>query len=873
MERVIPKKTHVKIEFFKNVTIGDFIYAAIVLGIGLAFFISNFDYHTYVSLAWLAVGVSMFFPVEDGIRIYSFLGLIFRFFAFKKKFSKQEKKGFTKITELVPFVNIVQNKFIDYVTYKAMVIEVNPISFGLFTEEKQNLIIGTFANALRRLNQDQAASIVKLSKALILDDYIEYEEQKFEVVQKMVEAQQFTQEEVESRTGVFEARVNAMDYVNKTEKQYKDHFYIVVYDKDRDALQTTTDGIIATMKQSVMPIYSQALNGRELASFLRATYGKDFNERELNDLTEDQYKTWAMPNDVLFRMGSTDIDGQTYKMFTVSDYPLYVGNAWGASLFLLDRTNVIMNINPVPKYDSERSIDKSIMETETKLERSGKSSTQIELQTHIDTLRSLLQDLKNNNEILYDCNIHIMCEDAVKKDVRAILKQNGFRYSEMFGRQVDAFVSTEISLRDTIKEYKRSIPTTTLAAVFPFISSSLQDPKGFYLGYNEYSVFLNPFLRNSERVNSNAIIIGKSGSGKSFATKTILSNLAADNTKIFILDPEEEYLGLAKNLHGKMMDVGSSTHGILNPFHIMTTLEAEEGEHDDSFALHLQFLEQFFKIILPGMSSDCFELLNSTVTDVYKRKNIDGNTDLKPLKPEDFPIFDDLYAVITDKIKTEKDPYRKQNYQVIQTYVEKFAKGGRNSNLWDGPTSIVTNENFVSFNFRTLLANRNQTIASAQMLLIFKYLDNEIIRNRDFNLKYHTNRHIIVVVDEAHVFINPNYPIALDFMVNMAKRIRKYGGMQIIITQNIKDFVGSPEIARQSTAIINASQYSFIFSLAPNDMTDLVELYRNAGGINESEQDSIVTAGVGQCFLITGPLSRTSLKIDPLPYVAQLFKE
>ena len=98
-------------------------------------------------------------------------------------------------------------------------------------------------------------------------------------------------------------------------------------------------------------------------------------------------------------------------------------------------------------------------------------------------------------------------------------------------------------------------------------------------------------------------------------------------------------------------------------------------------------------------------------------------------------------------------------------------------------------------------------------------------------------------------------------MAQMAKRIRKYSGMQIVITQNIKDFVGSPEIERQSSAVINASQYSFIFSLAPNDISDLVSLYRNAGEINEEEQDNIVTAGLGQAFLITGPMSRTSVRI------------
>ena len=112
------------------------------------------------------------------------------------------------------------------------------------------------------------------------------------------------------------------------------------------------------------------------------------------------------------------------------------------------------------------------------------------------------------------------------------------------------------------------------------------------------------------------------------------------------------------------------------------------------------------------------------------------------------------------------------------------------------------------------------------------------------------------------MFINPKFPIALDFMAQMAKRIRKYEGMQIVITQNIKDFVGSADIERQATAVINASQYSMIFSLAPNDITDLVNLYRNAGEINSDEQDAIVTAGRGQCFFIASAFSRTTFMVE-----------
>lgn len=385
---------------------------------------------------------------------------------------------------------------------------------------------------------------------------------------------------------------------------------------------------------------------------------------------------------------------------------------------------------------------------------------------------------------------------------------------------------------------------------------------------------MNFFKRDKERVNSNMVVIGKSGSGKSYATKTLLSNLAAEDSKIFILDPENEYQALAENLKGKIIDVGSATQGRLNPFQIITGISDDEDDEaavKTSFNTHLQFLEEFFRQILPGIENDALEYLNNLIIRMYEAKDIDGNTDLSRLTPGDYPIFDDLYDKILGAYQTSKGDYSKGNLRVLLNYISKFATGGRNAAIWNGEATISTNENFIVFNFQSLLANKNNTIANAQMLLVLKWLDNEIIKNRDYNLKYKANRKIIVVIDEAHVFIDPKFPIALDFMFQLAKRIRKYNGMQIIITQNIKDFVGTEEIARKSTAIINACQYSFIFPLAPNDMHDLCRLYEKAGAINESEQEEIVNNGRGRAFVITSPTKRTSVDIVATQEVQELF--
>ena len=371
------------------------------------------------------------------------------------------------------------------------------------------------------------------------------------------------------------------------------------------------------------------------------------------------------------------------------------------------------------------------------------------------------------------------------------------------------------------------------------------------------------------------VIVGKSGSGKSYATKSLLANLAAEDSKIFILDPENEYTELAANLHGKFINVGNAQNGRLNPFHIITALDDDEAGSDcaNSYATHLQFLEEFFRQILPDCDKDALEYLNSLVDRVYINKGITPETDLSRLQPEDYPVFDDLYdAILAEFQKTDND-YIRSNLRVLMNYISKFSAGGRNASIWNGPSTITTEENFTVFNFQSLLANRNNTVANAQMLLVLKYIDNEIIKNRDYNTKYGLKRKVVVVIDEAHVFIDTKFPVALDFMFQLAKRIRKYNGMQIVITQNIKDFVGSEEIARKSTAIINACQYSFVFALSPNDIDDLCKLYEKAGGINESEQEQITTAPRGQTFAIMSPSSRTTFRVDVPDSVVQMFEK
>lgn len=333
-----------------------------------------------------------------------------------------------------------------------------------------------------------------------------------------------------------------------------------------------------------------------------------------------------------------------------------------------------------------------------------------------------------------------------------------------------------------------------------------------------------------------------------------------------------DYGKLAQSFGGKVLDVSSGKFGKINPFQIIRSEDDGnmDGTSNDYFA-HLQFLEEFYRIVLPGINSDSLELLNRLTQELYAKFDITSFTDLKHILPEQYPVFENLGELIDEKIEKETDDYNRGCLKVVTNYIAKFKTGGRYSNLWNGPTSFAPRENFVVFDFQKLLANKNNVVANGQMLLIVKWLENEVVKNKDYNTKNGTSRKLVVAVDESHLFIDEKYPVALDFMASLAKRIRKYEGMLVTITQSVKDVAGTPEIARKSQALIDVCQYSLIFSLSPNDMSDLCDLYSHAGQINETEQNYIMHNKRGTAFFISSSQNRSNIDIVTSEFVESLF--
>ena len=626
---------------------------------------------------------------------------------------------------------------------------------------------------------------------------------------------------------------------------------------------------------------TKLLGMRETAVFLKYSYSRNFDEREVKDVADNDLVEWVKPKQVVFHGNKYEIDGTEAAVLAVSDYPLRVKNAWGSALFNIPNTKVVMHVKPVDKYKAIRRIDKVIGDMETKQIISDKASEANSAETHRETMNTLLDALQRENESLLDVTLTVTAynylKDAnYKKAVRRSMTTGNFRPSTLYGLQIDGFKTANVSPTSTLSNHVRGINSSSLAAVFPFVRTFVMDDGGIMLGENKsngYPFIFNLWKRGNLYQNSNGMVIGKSGSGKSFFLKNLILNEWSNGTRVIVLDPEAEYLTLTKNLYGNIINVGNASEGRINPFHIYKIL-TEDGTPADSkvtFNTHLKMLESFFKIVLADAPADAIELINNLVVETYERKGITENTDCSNFTPEMFPLFTDLLETLQSKKKDDLDSLTLRDMRTAELHLRKFVTG-RYSDIWNAPSTLQVNANLIDFDFQSLFANKNNVVANAQMLLVFRFIEQEVINARERN-KNGDNIHTMIVCDEAHLFIDAKFPIALDFFYSMNKRIRKYGGSFIPATQNIADWNASEELRNKTSTILKNSQYTFIFKLAAPDMKDVLDIYKAGDSFNDDEQRLIISAVTGQTFFVGSTELRACVKILAGDYAKSLFDE
>ena len=717
--RMIPKKVNIKNTVWKCYSFPDILVA---LGILLIIFFAISAENWAFAIIMVIVAIVLFMPTQDGI-FYTYLFALLNFATGRKKFVRsnvlktakeqlvakseadmQPKHGpqnvknkFKQVlfkskpqeesvrtndartSPAAPAKGTIENllgirdlrpngTLVYQGGYFGRVLRLGQKNYYIEDEDTQNADVECFANALKMLEGAQCADLVKLDRPLNFDGY---SKTYFDRLSELEHGDHSPADEV--RIKIMTERVDTIDSLNNVDKEYASQYYLVVYDRNEADLDRLT--LNARMEIARSGISVRELNARETAVFYKYSFSRNFDERDVQNAKDSELLSWAIPKEVTFSGNHYMVDGVEASVFAIADYPLYVTNAWGARLFNIPNTKIVMHIAAEEKNRAIRRIDHVIGEMQTKRLTSDRASEANSADSHQETMEVLLTALQQGNENLLNVTLTVTAykylDDAnYRRSVRRDVLVNNFKLSTLYGLQQDGFVAAGLTPVCTLKSYTTGINSTSLAAVFPFVRTVCMDNGGILLGtsYDSgYPFILNIWKRDALHQNSNGMVIGLPGSGKSYFLKTLLLNEWSNGTKVIVLDPEAEYLGITRNACGNVIDVGSAQEGRINPFHVYQIL-SEDGSPaatNVTFSTHLKTLESFFRIVLGDVSSDVLELVNADA----ETRCVAG-VDLKKGELCGVPVYD-CFADVKENVNAVIDFSSADNLENVLAYAKR----------------------------------------------------------------------------------------------------------------------------------------------------------------------------------------------------------
>lgn len=579
------------------------------------------------------------------------------------------------------------------------------------------------------------------------------------------------------------------------------------------------------------------------------------------------------------KFGEKDlILGDAYvSVLTLVSYPSLVNIGWLGAVANVNNTRMVMTISPTDNQEISNTLKKSISELKSKMININDYNDQILFNNQMQDLVELVNRIDREHERFSLLTVNFLCYgetkesmEKAKKELKATLSAYGLGGADlMFEQERSLKMCLPTMYRDLEKQYGLPIPMMTVASSFPFIFQNLQDDgDAIMLGNDALGglIFFDLWKRTNKRNNSNAVIIGKSGSGKSTLIKKLIRGAWCRGSKIIVIDPEREFRDLCENVGGCWIDCGTGTSGIINPLEVR--LGADDFDDKDSkdvnndLSKHFQTFRTFIKYYLQDLSAYELTKIEEILIEVYRDKGIDFDTDLSKLSSDDYPIMQDLYDKTREKLTEAK--INKEARNVIESLEKicsmlKRATIGADARLFNGTSSIKVDNNsdFIVLDINSLV-DSDDTILKTQFFNILSWCWNEISKNR--------NEQVILVCDESHLLIDPNNKDGIDFLKRTSKRIRKYNGSLLTISQNLADYC-SAGLERYGQVIIDNSAYLMIMAQGQKEIDSVKDMMK----LSESEVQFLTTASRGQGLFVISQDTRLPIQIHLRQEEKELF--
>ena len=456
------------------------------------------------------------------------------------------------------------------------------------------------------------------------------------------------------------------------------------------------------------------------------------------------------------------------------------------------------------------------------------------------------KEIQVNNEDIYFLYIYInIYAEQIKEleyylnKIEGITKSKGMETRRANFRQEETFVGC-LPLDENplgIKEVsKRNILTSGLIATYPFISSTIFDDEGIFIGTNIYNnslVFIDRYNTDKYK-NANICIFGTSGAGKSFYTKLLILRYKLLGITQYIIDPEREYDNLCEQLKGTRIKIGPNSKTYINVLEIRKE-SIEEGE-SGYLANKIGKLIGFFNLVFGELNEEEKALMEEKLIETYKIKNITFNDDSlykenneKILGREfktskDMPLLEDLYDILGKDERTQKFKIK------LIPFVEGSMK------FFNHYTNIELNNDLIIADVYDL---------GEENLKYGMYLFTDIFWDK---IKENREEKKAIYLDEIWrlIGVTSNREVA-SFIYKIFKTIRKYGGSSVAITQDISD-IFSLEEGIYGKSILNNSSIKTFFALEEENIKILSEFTN----LSEKEKVEIKSLKRGECLMFVG---------------------
>ena len=513
---------------------------------------------------------------------------------------------------------------------------------------------------------------------------------------------------------------------------------------------------------------------------------------------------------------------------------------------LTENTGAIFSINIEPTDNTEliENLDARVRDASSLSKIAKNESVKQMREAEVKEASDIISRMINNNEVVSYLTIYICVSAQEEKNLLSKCSEveREVQKLKLKIRPITNYLLTSgfkavapfFTIQADLTEYfKRNILTSSFTGGFLFNTNTFIDEKGFYFGINQNGgiIIFNIWHKDADRTNSNMLVVGSSGAGKSLSVKHLIYN-ELPSSKILIIDSEDEYTYLAKNLKGKIVNCGGSNTGhILNPLQIRASKDDEEDMN--AMAIHFQFLHTFFEILFPSLTDIEFSMLDIVLEELYTKFGITQDTNLLELENTDFPRLEDLYYLLEEK----NDKEYKDEYVKLLSLLRPISIG-QASTIWNGYTDITIDTRLTVFNTKNMQEFQVQ-YKRAQYYNIMSYSWEILSKNKD--------ERDILIADECHILIDPNIPQTLEYLRNISKRARKYNSSIIVISQSLEDWLND-KIRLYGQSLLANSTYKMFFKMDGQDLRDVVKTF----SLTKKEENLIYNAKKGECLLTAG---------------------